>query len=79
MLYRVVMKASGPHTFEVIGGFILGFIRGVVIASLLLICTQYVAPEYVERSISRGSLVGNKLILVAPKIDDFVNSLLNKD
>jgi uncharacterized membrane protein required for colicin V production len=79
MLYRVVMKASGPHMFEVAGGCILGFIRGVIIASLLLICTQYIAPEYVERSVDEGSIVGNKLIIVAPKINEFIETLLNKD
>ncbi len=78
VLYRVVMKASGPQMFEAVGGLIIGFIRGVVIASLLLICTQYIAPEYVERSVNKGSLVGSKLILVAPKIVDFVNTLLSK-
>ena len=78
MIYRIVMKASGPHMFESVGGFILGFVRGVVIASLLLICTQYIMPDYVERSIEKGSIVGSKLILVAPKINEFVNTLLNK-
>ncbi len=79
VLYRVVMKASGPHMFEIVAGFIIGFVRGVVIASLLLICAQYIAPEYVKRSVNEGSLVGSRLILIAPKIDDFVTTLLNKD
>ena len=79
MFYRIAMKASGPHMFEVVVGFFLGFVRGIIIASLLLICTQFIAPEYVQRSVSEGSLVGNRLILVAPKINEFVNTLLDKD
>jgi uncharacterized membrane protein required for colicin V production len=78
MLYRVLMKASGPHMFEVVGGFILGLVRGVVVASLLLNCISLFASDYVARSVNEGSLVGSKLISLAPNINEFVITLLNK-
>jgi uncharacterized membrane protein required for colicin V production len=76
MGYRIIMKASGPHMFEVMGGLIVGVARGILISSLILVCVEFIAPGYVERSISEASIVGQKLIKIAPGTYEFVSNLV---
>jgi uncharacterized membrane protein required for colicin V production len=76
MGYRIIMKASGPHMFEVIAGLVVGLVRGILISSLILVCVEFMAPGYVERSINEASIVGLKLIKIAPGTYEFVSNLV---
>jgi hypothetical protein len=51
-------------------------VRGILISSLILVCVEFMAPGYVERSINEASIVGLKLIKIAPGTYEFVSNLV---
>lgn len=72
-ILRFVIRISGPHAFDVIGGVIIGIARGILLASLILVILQFLFPTYLNKSIYEGSFSGRKVINLAPKTYEFVS------
>lgn len=68
-----LIKVAGPHMFEVVGGLMVGLIRGFFVASLILVVFSFIFPSYLDRSVYRGSFAGSRIIDIAPQAYDFFN------
>lgn len=64
--------------FERIGGIILGFARGAVIASLVLLSMMLIPNKYLRDSIMVNSMTSNVFIKVAPTCYEYVVNWLPK-
>jgi len=65
MFYKLIKLEIFPGV-ERGGGLILGFIRGCLLSSLILLCLLFIPNEYVRDSISKKSLAGGFFIKIAP-------------
>ncbi len=68
-----LIKVTGPHMFEVVGGLMVGLIRGFFVASLVLVVFSFIFPSYLDKSVCQGSFAGCRIIDIAPQTYDFFN------
>lgn len=65
---RSVMHVEGSGVLERTGGGVCGFIRGAVIAGLILFALNLLPVTYLKTSINRNSWSGSQLIKIGPAI-----------
>ena len=78
ILIRMVLRVSGPHLFEVIGGVIIGIIRGFLLASLILTSLQFLGISYFKKSIYEDSYLGGKVANLSPKTFEYFSKLIKR-
>lgn len=65
---RFAIRIKGPDTFELVGGIVIGVIRGLLLASLILGCLKLLFPSYLNESIYKNSFSGPKIVNLAPGV-----------
>ena len=65
-IMQLKLKVAG--SVEKIGGVICGFIRGGIVASLILFALNLLPLDYLKKSINEDSWSGSRLIKVGPAI-----------
>lgn len=65
---RSVMRLEASGLLERVGGVICGFIRGGVVAGLILFALNLLPVSYLKTSINENSWSGSRLIKVGPAI-----------
>lgn len=66
LLLEKVIKIETFSTIERIGGLLLGFLRGVILTSLLLISLVFTPVPYFEKSVKERSYSGQVVVRFAP-------------
>ncbi len=65
---RFIMQLEVADPLKRMGGVICGFIRGGIIASLILFALNLLPLDYLKKSINEDSWSGSRLIKVGPAI-----------
>lgn len=65
---RSLMRVEGSGVLEKTGGGVCGFIRGAVIAGLILFALNLLPVTYLKTSINRNSWSGPQLVKIGPAI-----------
>lgn len=68
VIVRFAIHLEVAPLLEKIGGVVCGFIRGSIIAGLILFGLNLLPVDYLKRSINENSLSGPRLIKVGPAI-----------
>ncbi len=76
VLSRLIIKVSGPALFERVAGVILGGLRGLLLASILLSTLKQVFVSYVAYSIESGSWLGSKVAGLSAEIYNWLSGLI---
>ncbi|MBI4335406.1 MAG: CvpA family protein [Candidatus Omnitrophica bacterium] len=66
LLIEKIIKVETFSGIEKFGGLVLGFLRGTILTSLLLISLVFTPVPYFEKSIQERSYSGQTVIKVAP-------------
>ena len=74
MLIKKIMQLNFAENFDVAAGLIVGFIRGVVISSIIFILFSWSAVDYLKESVETKSIAGIGLT----KINSQIKGLLTK-
>ncbi len=73
---RMIVRISGPPTFEVIGGVIISVLRGFLLASLILTSLQFLNITYFQKSTYENSFLGAKVAKLTPMTFNYFNKII---
>lgn len=68
--FGIHLEANGP--LERMGGLVCGFIRGGILAGLVLFALNLFPFDYLKKSINENSLSGFRVIKVGPTVHDTI-------
>lgn len=72
VIARFGMRLEASGSLERIGGLVCGFVRGGILASLVLFALNLFPSEYLRKSIKEDSLSGSYVIEVGPTVYDTI-------
>jgi uncharacterized membrane protein required for colicin V production len=75
LLIEKIIKIETFSTVEKIGGLFLGFLRGAILISLLLISLVFTPVPYFEKSVRERSYTGQVALKAVPFLYDKLGSL----
>lgn len=70
ILIAKIIKIEAVSAFEKFGGLLLGFLRGALLTSLLLISLAFTPLPYFEKSIKERSYTGQVVLKITPFLYD---------
>lgn len=75
LLIEKIIKIETISTVEKIGGLLLGFLRGAILISLLLISLVFTPIPYFEKSIKERSYTGQVVLKTVPFLYDKLGAI----